>query len=73
MFVKMITGYFVGESSKKRLMGLIVGFVLSLLFWQDVVTLELFECIMSFVLLWTVAAFSAKLTNLQQAVINSKI
>ncbi len=45
MFIKSIVGYFVGESSKKRQMGLIAAFLFSFLYWQDVITLELFEAI----------------------------
>ncbi|KKK79733.1 hypothetical protein LCGC14_2830560 [marine sediment metagenome] len=72
MFIKSIVGYFVGESSKKRQMGLIAAFLFSFLYWQDVITLELFEAIMPFVVVWTGAAFSARLTKLQKAVVKAK-
>ncbi len=72
MFIKSIVGYFVGESSKKRQMGLAMAFLFSFLYWQDVITLELFEAIMPFVVVWTGAAFSARLTKLQKAVVKAK-
>lgn len=69
---KAITSYLVGASSKKRQMGLIVAFVLSLLYWQGVITLDLYEATMPFVILWTGAAFSARLSKLQKAVVGAK-
>ena len=72
MFIKSIVGYFVGESSRKRQMGLVAAFLLSLLYWQGVITLELYEATMPFVILWTGAAFSAKLSKLQKAVVDAK-
>ena len=69
---KAITGFFVGESSQKRQLGLAVAFVLSLLYWQGVITIDLYEATMPFVLLWTGAAFSARLSKLQKAVVRAK-
>lgn len=69
---KMITSYFVGESSRKRQMGLAVAFVLSFLYWQGLITLDLYEATMPFVVLWTGAAFSARLTKLQKAIVGAK-
>lgn len=70
--IKSITGFFVGENSKKRQMGIIVALILSGLFWQGIITQDLFEALMPFVILWTGAAFSAKLTKLQKAMIDAK-
>jgi len=70
--IRNITGLFVGENSRKRHMGLGMGMGLSLLYFTDVITLELYEAMMPFVILWTGAAFSAKLTKLQSAVKSAK-
>ena len=69
---KMISGYFIGEDSRKRQMGLVVAFVLSFLYWQGIITLDLYEATMPFVILWTGAAFSARLSKLQKAIVSSK-
>ncbi len=69
---KSLVGFFVGENSRKRQMGLAVAFVLSFLYWQDIITLEFFEAVMPFVVLWTGAAFSARLTKLQTAIVDAK-
>jgi|TARA_Y100000296_G_scaffold7505_1_gene8933 hypothetical protein len=71
-FLKSVTGYFVGESSKKRQMGLSVAIGLSCAYYLDFITLALYEAIMPFVILWTGAAFSAKLSKLQGAIKDAK-
>ena len=70
--LKSITGFFVGENSKKRQLGIIVALILSGLYWQDVITLALYEAAMPLVIIWIGAAFSAKLTKLQKAMIDAK-
>lgn len=70
--ITSIVSLFVGQNSKKRQMGIGLGLLLSALFFTDVITQELYEALMPFVVLWTGAAFSAKLSKLQKAVIASK-
>ena len=71
-FLNSITGFFVGENSKKRQMGLSVALGLSFAYYFDVITLDLYEAIMPFVVLWTGAAFSSKLSKLQTAIKGAK-
>ena len=70
--VNNIVGLFVGSSSKKRQMGIGVALILSALFFTGAIDQALYEALMPFVILWTGAAFSAKLTKLQKAMIDSK-
>jgi hypothetical protein len=70
--IKNIVGLFVGQDSKKRQMGFGMGIALSVMYFTDIINLELYEAIMPFVLLWTGAAFSAKLTKLSNAVKSAK-
>ena len=70
--INNLAGLFVGENSKKRQIGIIAAFLFSALYWLDIITLELFEVVMPFVVLWTGAAFSARLTKLSKAVKNAK-
>ena len=69
---RFIASYFVGESSKKRQIGIGFGLILSSLFFTGVIDQALYEALMPFVVLWTGAAFSARLTKLQKAIINAK-
>jgi hypothetical protein len=70
--LKSVVGYFVGEDSKKRQMGLGVAFALSGAFFMDYISLEMYEACMPFVVLWTGAAFSAKISKLSSAVKDAK-
>ena len=71
-FLNSISGFFVGENSKKRQTGLFVALGLSFAYYFDVITLGVYEAVMPFVILWTGAAFSAKLTKLQGAIKGAK-
>jgi len=71
-FLKSISGYLVGEDSKKRQMGLGAALALSGAYYLDFISLSLYEVLMPFVILWTGAAFSAKLTKLQGAIKEAK-
>jgi len=71
-FLNNITGLLVGENSKKRQIGLYAALGLSGAYFVDFISLDLYETLMPFVILWTGAAFSAKLTKLQGAVKSAK-
>lgn len=71
-FLKSISGFVVGEDSKKRQMGLGVALALSGAYYMDFIPLSLYEAMMPFVILWTGAAFSAKLSKLQGAIKEAK-
>jgi len=71
-FLKSISGYLVGEDSKKRQMGISVAIALSCAYYLDFIPLSLYEAMMPFVILWTGAAFSAKLSKLQGAIKEAK-
>jgi len=71
-FIKNITGLFVGENSKKRQMGFGMGIALSIMYYVDFITLEVYEASMPFVILWTGMSFSAKLSKLQSAIKSAK-
>ena len=66
--MKAIISLFVGENSRKRQIGIGLAILLSALYFTGSITLELYEALMPLVVLWTGAAFSAKLTKLQKAV-----
>jgi len=70
--INNLVGLFVGENSKKRQIGIFLAFLFSGLYWADVITLELYEAIIPFVILWTGAAFSARLTKLSNTVKQAK-
>jgi hypothetical protein len=71
-WLNSIAGYFVGEDSKKRQMGLGAGLVCSAAYMMDYISLDMYEALMPFVIIWCGAAFSAKLSKLQNAVKASK-
>ncbi len=66
--MKAIISLFVGENSRKRQIGIGLAILLSALYFTGTITLDLYEALMPLVVLWTGAAFSAKLTKLQKAV-----
>jgi len=70
--IKSVVGYFVGEDSKKRQMGLGAAFAFSGAYFMDYISLEMYEACMPFVVLWTGAAFSAKISKLSNAVKDAK-
>ena len=71
-FIDSIVGYFVGEDSKKRQMGLGAGLICSMAYMMDYISLGMYEALMPFVIIWTGAAFSSRLSKLQSAVKASK-
>ena len=66
--VNNVVGLFVGESSKKRQMGIGAALACSALYYFDVLTVGLFESLMGLVVIWMGAAYSAKLSKLGKAV-----
>jgi len=71
--INSISSLLIGESSKKRQIGIGLAIVLSLLYVFNLITLEIYEALMPFVLLWTGAAFSARLSKLSKAIKNAKV
>jgi len=71
-FLKSISGFVIGEDSKKRQMGIGVALALSCAYFMDFISLALYEATMPFVIMWTGAAFSAKLSKLQKAIKDAK-
>ncbi len=70
--LKSIVGLFVGENSKKRQIGIGLALVISIVFYTGYIEIELYKALMGFVVIWTGAAFSAKITKLQKAIIEVK-
>ena len=70
--VNNLVGLFVGQSSKKRQIGLGIALGLSVLYYANVIDVELFKALMGLDVIFVGAAFSAKLTKLQKAVVNAK-
>jgi len=70
--VKSIVGLFVGQNSKKRQIGIGLALLLSVVFYTGYIDVEIYKSLMGFVVIWTGAAFSAKITKLQKAIINAK-
>ena len=71
-WLNSITGFFVGEDSKKRQMGLAAGLGCSMAYMLDYISLDMYEALMPFVIIWCGTAFSARLSKLQNAVKASK-
>ena len=70
--INAVVGLFVGENSKKRQIGIGGALVLSMVFYTGYIDVELYKSLMGLVVVWTGAAFSAKLTKLQKAMISAK-
>lgn len=67
-----IVGLFIGPSSKKRQLGIIIALILSFLYYLNYLDIEIYKALMGLDVLFIGAAFSAKLTKLQKAMINAK-
>ena len=65
--VNNVVGLFVGESSKKRQMGIGAALVCSSMYYFDAINVDLFESIMGLIVLWMGVAYSAKLSKLGNA------
>lgn len=70
--LKNIIGLFVGENSRKRQIGILIAVVLSFLYYFDQMDVEIYKALMGLDVLFIGAAFSAKLTKLQKAMIDAK-
>ncbi len=70
--VKNIVGLFVGQNSRKRQIGILIAVALSFLYYLNYLDIEIYKALMGLDVLFIGAAFSAKLTKLQKAVIDAK-
>jgi len=70
-WLNSITGFFVGEDSKKRQMGLAAGLVCSMAYMLDYISLDMYESFMPLIIIWCGAAFSSRLSKLQNAVVKA--
>ena len=70
--VSNIVGLFIGPSSKKRQLGIIIALVLSFAYYLNYLDIEIYKALMGLDVLFIGAAFSAKLTKLQKAMIDAK-
>ena len=70
--VNNLVGLFVGQSSKKRQIGLGIALGLSVFYYANIIDVELFKALMGLDVIFVGAAFSAKWTKLQKAVVNAK-
>lgn len=67
-----VTGLFVGESSKKRQMGLGGVMILSVAYMFDYITYDVYEQMLGMCALWLGVAFSSKLSKLGDAMKDMK-
>ena len=70
--IKNIVGLFVGQSSKKRQIGILIAVTLSFAYYLNYLDIEIYKALMGLDVLFIGAAFSAKLTKLQKAMIDAK-
>lgn len=70
--VNNIVGLFIGPSSKKRQLGILIAVALSFLYYFNQLDIEIYKALMGLDVLFIGAAFSAKLTKLQKAMIDAK-
>lgn len=70
--IKNIVGLFIGENSRKRQLGILIAVGLSFAYYFGQLDLEIYKAFMGLDILFIGAAFSAKLTKLQKAMIDAK-
>ncbi len=70
--IKNIVGLFVGQNSRKRQIGILIAVALSFLYYFNYLDVDIYKALMSLDVLFIGAAFSAKLTKLQKAMIEAK-
>ena len=70
--IRNLVGLFMGQSSKKRQLGILIAVVLSFLYYFGQLDIEIYKALMGLDILFIGAAFSAKLTKLQKAMIDAK-
>ena len=66
--LKNIVGLFVGESSKKRQMGIGAFTIMSLLFLFGIVDVEVYGVLVTLIGLWTGVAYNARFTKISNKV-----
>ncbi len=72
MFLKSAVGFFIGENSHKREIGVALIALFTLLFQMDYLTIEQYESVMGLCIIWTGWAQNARIKKVQQAFINAK-
>ncbi len=70
--IKNIVGLFVGQNSRKRQIGILIAVVLSFAYYLNYLDIEIYKALIGLDVLFIGAAFSAKLTKLQKAMIDAK-
>ena len=70
--VKNLVGLFVGQNSRKRQIGILIAVALSFAYYLNYLDVEIYKALMGLDVLFIGAAFSAKLTKLQKAMIDAK-
>lgn len=70
--LKNITGFFIGENSKKRQMGIGAFVLMSLLYLLGALDVEVYKVAITVIGLWTGVAFSAKMSKISNKVVEIK-
>lgn len=70
--LKSVVGFFIGENSHKREIGVAVIAILTLLFHLDYITPDQYESMMGLAILWTGAAWNARINKIKKAFIDAK-
>ncbi len=70
--ISNIVGLFIGQNSKKRQIGILIAVALSFVYYFNYLDVEIYKALMGLDILFIGAAFSAKLTKLQKAVIDAR-
>lgn len=70
--IKNVVGFFIGENSKKRQMGIGAFTLASLLYLFGVLDIELYKVFVTVIGLWTGIAFSAKMSKISGKVVEIK-
>ncbi len=69
---KMVIGFFIGENSHKREIGVAIIAILSILFQIDYLTIAQYESAMGLALVWTGWAQNLRVRKLTKAMIDAK-
>ena len=70
--VQNVIGFFIGENSHKREIGVAMIAIFSILFQIDYFTVDQYEALMGFALVWTGWAQNLRVKKLQKAMIAAK-
>ena len=72
MFLKSAVGFFIGENSHKREIGVALAALFTVLFYINLLTVEQYESLMGLCVVWTGWAMNLRFKKIQRAFINAK-